>query len=234
MYFSNARKHNERPNIFVNGHRINNVDEFKYLGVILDSTLTFRKHIKKMCNTLRYHLANFRFIRNALSTVAAKAYLHAMILSPILYCISSWSQASRMALNPVRSLYNQSLKVLDKKPRRHHHCDLLFKYKMLSLDNQIMFSDVRLIHKIIHNAAPPPLKTFVQPRSEVLHRALRSVSRGDCSVPQRKTAFSQSAFSYKATSEWNRLPEYLKHIPDYHKFNCEVKNWILSQQSCQH
>ena len=26
MYFSNARKHNEHPNIFVNGHRINNVE----------------------------------------------------------------------------------------------------------------------------------------------------------------------------------------------------------------
>lgn len=187
-----------------------------------------------MCNTLKYNVANFRYIRNALSIEAAKSYLNAMILSHTLYCISSWSQVIKTALNPVRSQYNQSLKILDKKHRRHHHCDLLSKYKMLSLDNLIMFSNIRLMHKIIHNAAPPPLKNFVQPRSEVLHRTLRSVSRGDCSVPKWKTAFSQSAFSYKAISEWNRLPEHLKNITDHHCFTREVRNWILSQQSCQH
>lgn len=116
-----------------------------------------------MCNTLKHNVANFRYIRNALFLEAAKSYMNAMILSHTLYCTSSWSQASTTAVNPVRSLYNQSLKILDKKPRRHHHCDILSKYKMLSFDNLIMFLNIRLMHKIIHNAAPLATKCFLEP-----------------------------------------------------------------------
>lgn len=43
LYFSNKRNLSERPNVFVNGQMIKNVEEFKYLGVILDSTLSFKK-----------------------------------------------------------------------------------------------------------------------------------------------------------------------------------------------
>ncbi len=34
----------QHPNIYVGGQIIRNVEEFKYLGVILDSSLTFKKH----------------------------------------------------------------------------------------------------------------------------------------------------------------------------------------------
>ena len=92
MFFSKRRNQNVHPNIYVGGQAIKNVDEFKYLGVILDSTLTFKKHIKNMCHILKYNIANFRHIRNSLTTEAAKTYLNAMILSYIQHCISYWSQ----------------------------------------------------------------------------------------------------------------------------------------------
>ena len=33
---------------------------------------------------------------------------------------------------------------------QYHHCAILGKYNMLSLDSLILYSDMRLIHKIIH------------------------------------------------------------------------------------
>ena len=46
--FSKHRNQNVHPNVYVAGQAIKNVDEFKYLAVILDSSLTFKKHIKNM------------------------------------------------------------------------------------------------------------------------------------------------------------------------------------------
>lgn len=234
MYFSNTQRNMFFPNIYVNGQMIKNVNEFKYLGVILDPNLTFKSHIKKMSHVLKYNLSNFRHIRNSLTVEASKIYFNAMILSYFHYCISCWSQASKSVLKPIRSLHKQALKILDRKSRQYHHCDILNKYKMLSFDNLMLYSDVRLVYKIIHNTAPPPLKNFVKLRSEHTVRASRSVSSGDCNIPKRSSAFAQSAFSFKAIKSWNNLPTYLKLCTDFNVFSSEVKKWILRNQTCQH
>lgn len=234
MFFHNRFKLNIIPDIYVDGTKLKNVEEFKYLGVILDSTLSFKKHIKKLGNTVKYSISNFRHIRNSLTVDAAVTYVNAMIMSHLHYCLSSWSQANKTVLRSIDSLYKQALKVLDRRSFQYHHCPILGKYNMLSLENIIRFSDLRLIHKIIHNAAPPPLKTFVQPCSEQMSRTSRSTSRGDCSLPNRRTTFAQSAFSFRATKTWNSLPSDLKCITDYQAFSRAVKKWILTNQSCQH
>ncbi len=91
------------------------VSDFKYLGIILDSNLTFKKHVKKVANTIRYNLANFRHIRPYLTTEAAKLFMDAMIFmdANISYCFTSWSQANVTTLKPIETLYKQTLKILD-------------------------------------------------------------------------------------------------------------------------
>lgn len=41
------------------------VTEFKYLGVILDSFLTFKKHIRKISKMNKFNLDNFRHIQSS-------------------------------------------------------------------------------------------------------------------------------------------------------------------------
>ena len=44
MFFSRNSTDPVHPNIFINGSSIQVVSEFKYLGITLDSNLTFKKH----------------------------------------------------------------------------------------------------------------------------------------------------------------------------------------------
>ncbi len=46
-YFSIKRVDERCPDILVKGEVINIVKHFKYLGMIMDSNLNFKKHIKK-------------------------------------------------------------------------------------------------------------------------------------------------------------------------------------------
>lgn len=109
MYFTNRNELRDCPDICVNGQNIKNVHEFKYLGVTLDLTLNFKKHVKKLANSLKYNIANYRHIRNSLTTEASSTYLNAMILSHLSYCMTSWSQAGKSTLRPLESLYKNAL-----------------------------------------------------------------------------------------------------------------------------
>lgn len=113
MFFKNRFKLKECPEVLVNGHAIKNVDEFKYLGVTLDPTLSFKQHVKRLSNTLKFNLINYRYIRNSLTIEASNNYLSAMIVPHFLYCMTSWSQAGKTVLRPLESLYKTALKIHD-------------------------------------------------------------------------------------------------------------------------
>lgn len=72
-----------RSSVFLGEEELELVAQFKYLGVILDSNLTFKKHIQKVSNTIKFNLQNYKQIRSYITTEAAKSYLHCMIFSHI-------------------------------------------------------------------------------------------------------------------------------------------------------
>lgn len=182
-------------------------------------------------NRLKFNLANFRHIRNNLTTEASKLYFNAMILSHMNYCLTSWTQTGRTTLKPVERLYKQALKTLDKKSNSYHHCKILTKYKFLSWENLIRFADILLVYKSLHGLAPPLLNEFIK---QIQNSSTRSTSRGDCRVPYRKSAFGQSAFSYRTAHTWNTVPIELRNITSLKLFSKSVKQWLLDNQTCYH
>lgn len=68
-------------------------------------------------------------------TDAAKLFMHAMILSHFSYCSTTWSPTSLTLMQPLLSLYKQTLKVMDKKTNSHHYCNIFRKHKLLTFEN---------------------------------------------------------------------------------------------------
>lgn len=135
------------------------VEQFKYLGVVFDSHLTFKQHVKKISNNIKFNLSNFQHIRHFLTAESAKAYMHAMIFTHITYCYTTWSHTTESILKPLKSLFKKTLKILDRKPIHFHHCNILSKYNILHLDRCL---DVCLIFKVLNGLALSPLRDFIQ------------------------------------------------------------------------
>ena len=232
MFFT-KRQCNIASNITISGHNIDIVSEVKYLGITIDSNLTFKKHIKKVSQRIRFSLANFKYIRNTLTLKAAKLYMNAMIMSHITYCLTSWGQTNSSTLKPLEMLYKQTLKVLDQKPNSSHHCTILHKHKLLCWEDLIKYRNICLVFKILRGLAPPPLNTFITQRNNT-GQITRSATRGDLTVPFRKSTFGQLSFSVKALQNWNSLPTHIKEIHTYCTFTSKLKIWLTHNQTCTH
>ena len=57
---------------------IDQVDEFKFVGVILDSQLKFNRRVKKLCKTVKTNLNCFRINRKYIPLKAGQQFMHAM------------------------------------------------------------------------------------------------------------------------------------------------------------
>ncbi len=94
MFITKTKNLSVVPDVFVSGERLQVVSEYKYLGVLIDSKLSFKAQVKKVCNRVRFSLSNFRFIRDYMSSDAALIYMHSMIISHITNCSTTRSHAS--------------------------------------------------------------------------------------------------------------------------------------------
>ncbi len=187
-----------------------------------------------MTKTIRNNLINFRHIRGCLSMDAAKTFMHAMILSYLSYCIACWGQAGETAIKPLESLYKQTLKTLDRKSMQFHHCRILQNHHLLSFENIKLFSNLCLLFKILNDLAPTPLRQFVHFRPEQSIKSTRISSIRDCSVPFRRSAFGQSAFSVKAITQSNALPDSIKNCDSIRSFKNKLKNLLKDTQFRNH
>lgn len=199
MFFSKPKTTVAAVKVCLGAQELINVEEFKYLGVLIDSKLSFKKHIRKVVKTVNVNIQNFRHIRTSLTDTAAITFLHSMILAHIEYCITSWSYTSSAAIGPIEVCYKRALKILDKKPFSYHHCQILDKYKFLNFTNFKLFKSACLIYKVIHGLAPPPMSDFIKQKSSSVagSRLTRATVRGDCELTFRRTTFSQNALSYQ-------------------------------------
>ena len=78
MFFTKTNDSTLEPDVFVSGEKLQVVKEFKYLGILIDTSTSPQK---KVCKWIKLNLATFRFLRNYMSTKAAKMYMHSMIFS---------------------------------------------------------------------------------------------------------------------------------------------------------
>jgi hypothetical protein len=233
MCFSLKNKVLDGFKIKIDQNEIKEVNEFKYLGVIVDSKLKFDSHIKKMSKTIKTNLSCFRLIRPCISIKAAQMYMHTMILSHMTYCAIIWGQASQSVIKPVMSLYKQTLKVMDQKPMKWHHCQIVQKYDLLSFDNFLKFSFLKTVFKCLYGLAPDVICQLIEKYSSdgVKTRGLVS---GNCRVRRCRTAMGQSSFSVKGGHLWNTMPGKLKLQPELTVFCTKLKQWLKSIQRCEH
>lgn len=218
--------------IKIDQEAIEEVEEFKFLGIILDSQLKFSKHINKLCKTIRINLNCFRMIRSHIPVKAALLFFHAMILSHLSYCVTVWGQASQTTVKPLISLYKQALKIMDQKPTLWHHCLIVQKYKLLDFDSFITFSFLKLTFKCTNNLAPAVLCPRVT-KTSTRRVATRRAVGGNCIAEGRKTTFGQSCFSVIGTHFWNDLPTEIKTQTELKTFNSTVLDPWLFAHGCQ-
>ena len=157
-----------------------------------------------------------------------------MIFSHLSYCITTWSQAYPTTIKPITALYNRSMKIMDKKPVRWHHCQILEKHHMFNFDSFIDFSNLKLLFKCIHGHAPSLLSDSITRHQLTNKLNTRATENGDLREPFRYTTFGKSTFSVKGVTLWNTLPTEIKMEQDISAFNSCVKTWLKQKQQCTH
>ena len=78
----------QSTSVTIDGHKIPFQSNVKYLGVVIDQSLTFHDHISTVCRNAFLQIRRISSIRRCLSTSSAAKLVLAMVISRLDYCNS--------------------------------------------------------------------------------------------------------------------------------------------------
>lgn len=212
-----------------NGNLIKPSNSVKYLGIVLDETLS-GEHI--VCNILKKAGARLKFLyrhSNSLNRSSRKILCSALIQCYLDYSCTSWYSAiSQHYKNKLQLWQNKIVRfILDRGPRFHIGQAELDSVGFLSVDDRVQQLKLNLVFKIFHDICPEYLK-FNFTRFSAIHQHCTRGSPFNFLVPKVK-GLADRTFFFTAINHWNALPNSIKQIKSTHSFKLQVKTHLANK-----
>ena len=98
--------------IIINGHKIKQVHETKFLGVIIDDKLSWKPHIAYLENKLKCCIGILKHVRDNVPKRFHKSLYHTLFESHLAYGISVWGGANNCDLEALYLLQKKCVRIL--------------------------------------------------------------------------------------------------------------------------
>ena len=227
MVLTPKRTDFEFPNIVINNTIVEYVQEYKYLGIIIDSKLSFAKHIKNLNGRLNRVAGTSFSMKNILSLEAAKTFYFSMAYSLISYVIVVWGGSSLTLVDDLQVAQNKIVRNLFADKVEHHHTSDLYKALGLLNVSQIYKLELgKLMFNALFNNKFSGLK---QNLLELNWSHNYNTRRIDVyRLPFCRVRVNSNAPIFKAVHFWNGLPLNVRNRPSLATFTHCLKQHLLN------
>ena len=123
----------------VGGETIQPSSSVRNLGVILDSSVDVKDHIKKICKTCHFHLTNISKIRSHLDCDSTEAIIHAFVTINLDYCNAILYGLPKVLLSRLQIFQNRAARIVTFTKKYEHITPSLMALHWLPVDYRIIY-----------------------------------------------------------------------------------------------
>ena len=113
VIFAANNKQLKNVTLLINKKAIQQTDHVKYLGVIIDSQLTFTKHIANVTKKVSRVAGLMHRIRGSIDNNTLRMIYYSLIYPHLLYGIPIWGNADNIHINPLLLLQKRAVRLND-------------------------------------------------------------------------------------------------------------------------
>jgi hypothetical protein len=201
--------------------------KIKYLGVLLDETLSMKDHIKAKCQVAAYNIKRISMIRKFIDMDCAKMLASSLVLTHLDYSNSALAGLPRSSLKMLQKIQNWAAKVV----LGLHHLDssisALKSLHWLPIKERIDYKVLCHVFKALNNMAPALSGLF---HRRIYPRGTRASSScvNELEVPRtQRSTFAARAISVYGPRLWNDLPPELRTLDDFKTFKSHLKTFFF-------
>ena len=160
-------------NITINGQKILQVTQTKFLGIIIESNLTWQAHIKFIRNKVAKSIGIIQKARIILDEDTLIGLYYSFLYPYFSSGITIWGKANKSVLDPLLKLQKKAVRLVFNKPQKTNSLPLFIKANILPL-NVIYTSEVSsFMFKVHHNLLPNIITNLFTKRNQSVHKTTR-------------------------------------------------------------
>ena len=191
----------------IDGDEIESVHFSKSLGVYIDDTLSWRKHVEEMSKKISSSIGALKRVRQFINGNTAETIYKAIIEPYFVYCCPVWDGLSQQLNEKLQKLQNRAARVITKS---RYYTSAKPLIDMLGWDSVSTYRTKQkalVMYKTMHNLTPTYLQDLFTTRHS--HYNLRD-SEDKLSIPKPRTDYMKRSLRYSGAFLWNNLPRELR------------------------
>ena len=216
------------PTITVDGHSLVRVDSQKYLGLHIDSKLSWRNHVANICKKMAYYLYLIGYHCSTLPKSIIKMLVESLVLSHLNHALCVWGTSLNTDLvSRLCRLYNRAIRVTCRLKKFDHVPDCRLALGWLPLNFFIQYHALNVMYKYYAD------DQYVSLDPAIIFGHQHSYSTRApphfANVVRCQLSFTNKFFRSSATSWWNKLPNFLFDPPLlFRVFSGRLYNYFLA------
>ena len=129
---------------------IEQVDEFNFLGLTLDTSLTWKKHVNKIANKCSRITGVLNKLKYVLPLDIKKLLYNSLILSHINYCITVWGYKGSQILR----IQKKAVQIITMSSYNSHTEPLFKTLEILKIDDLLKVQELKCFYKYMNGILP--------------------------------------------------------------------------------
>ena len=209
------------------------VNEYKYLGVIIDSTLSWEAHVDCVVSKVAKKIGTLRRAGNSLTQAARRQYYLSVIQSDLQYGTNAyWTTLTNARQNRLIRSSKRALRAVINAPTTTPTKTILSLLNLSPLETRLKLKLLVHTFRCIHNKASSLLCAQYQVRSPThsTHRTTRAQTYTSLLFHESANQLAQKSPAFFSTLLWNELPSDLRSLSSVHSFRQKLMVYLDSLQ----
>ena len=245
MVFQKNLAVNNLIQIMIDNNKIQQVTSNKFLGVTINSDLTWKNHINLVTTKIARAIGVIRRIRYRLSKKTAMMLYETLIVSHISYGNIIWASSYKTYLQKIFLLQKRALKLCSgiacksnqqfAGARNINARYITRNTSTFHINNKLSVYDINkyqiasLVYTALNNLSPPYLQNLFNPVANIHSYNTRAETRNNLFTRPAKTTQRKFATSVRATTVWNSIPDSIRNSDTLHLFSKNLKLFYLNK-----
>lgn len=215
-------------NIAINGKNILEVDETKFLGVIIDNKFKWSAHINYISTKISKGIGILIKVRKIFDESTLLSLYNSLILPYISYCIQVWGSAYETHLRHLMTLQNKIVRIISGVPPRTNTDMLYEKLDILSVKRLFTYNVAMFMYKYDNDMLPELFTNSFTPVSSIHPHETRQATSDHLYIMFQGSNRGQKQLKYIGPHLWNYLIENMNPNCSIGLFKKSLRNLLLT------
>jgi hypothetical protein len=213
--------------IKVDGRTIAPSQYVRDLGVIIDSSLTFERHIIKVCRTVFCNIHLINRLSRSMDLTMRTAAINALVLSHVDFCATLFYGLPKKQTSKLEHALRSAFRCIKQFKPRDSLSHLFKEHQWLTAQQRINLHTASFTYKIINHGRPLYLTELLRPLQETSY-SLRSSDCNLLTAFRTKSVAGDRAFSIAAAKLWNSIPQNIRQSTNSELFKANYLRHLLT------